>query len=59
MGDGELSPIIPRKSYLVEKQRQRPKPTQKITESDPQPLIDKIKKDKDHEIYYDPYKDKK
>lgn len=59
MGDGELSPINPRKSYLLEKQRQKPKPTQKITETDPQPLIDKIKKEKEYEIYYDPYKDKK
>lgn len=59
MGDGEISPINNRKSYLIDKNKQKVKTTQKITESDPQLCIDKIKKDKEYEIYYDPYKDKK
>lgn len=59
MGDGEISPINSRKSYLLEKQKGKFKQTQKITEADPQIYVDKIKKDKEYEIYYDPYKDKK
>lgn len=59
MGDGELSPINTRKSYILEKQRGKLRQTQKITEADPQVYVDKIKKDKEYEIYYDPYKDKK
>ncbi len=73
MGDGEISPIGPnRKSYLLEKNKpKRPQPT-KITEQDPQYLMDKMKEKQpnfprpvakdtteDKEHYYDPYKDKK
>lgn len=35
MGDGEISPINSRKSYLLEKQKGKFKQTQKITEADP------------------------
>jgi hypothetical protein len=37
MGDGDLSPINPRKSYIVDKKREKgaTKPTQKVTETDP------------------------
>ena len=68
MGVGELSPIGPnRKSYLLDKNKpKRPQPT-KVTEQDPQLLVDKIKEkhtfprpvakeiNEDKEHYYDPY----
>jgi len=35
MGDGELSPINPRKSYLLDKNKSKLKQPTKITETDP------------------------
>jgi hypothetical protein len=44
MGDGEISPIgTNKKSYLLDKNKPLKKHTGKITESDPQLIIDKIK----------------
>lgn len=43
MGDGEISPINPKKSYLLEKTKQsKLKQPTKITEADPQVYINKI-----------------
>eukprot|EP00347_Sterkiella_histriomuscorum_P024248 403331793 len=42
MGNGELSPINPRKSYLIDKNKTKLKQPTKITETDPQQDTNKI-----------------